>query len=69
MLVFLPSLLEQIILEVNAWLTERTSVESAFIIFGVGPTEQVGFEACEPITKFQPTTSVAWNHSPIGLQR
>lgn len=52
MLVFPPPLLEQIVLEVNAWLTERTPAESAFIIFGVGPTGHVGFTIREPGATF-----------------
>lgn len=41
MLVFQPSLLEQLILEVNAWLLERTPAENMHIMFGIGPTGQV----------------------------
>ncbi|KAF8600285.1 FAD-binding domain-containing protein [Ceratobasidium sp. AG-I] len=41
-LIFPPPLLEKIVLEVNAWLAERTPTENAFIIFGVGPTGHPG---------------------------
>ncbi|KAF8600280.1 FAD-binding domain-containing protein [Ceratobasidium sp. AG-I] len=41
-LIFPPPLLEPIVLEVNLWLKERTPAESAFLMFGIGPTGQPG---------------------------
>lgn len=42
-LIYPPPLLEKIVPEINAWLTERTPAENAHLIFAIGPNGQPAF--------------------------